>query len=244
MKKKNRIGEIAESIAGFIMILIIYKFVKNPDNIINFKSNGSMLAKQLLEFGIGIIAISFIIRFVKYYRKKQFYLKSGISEIDKFSGIEFENLLAIYFKELGYKVKMTPITNDYGADLVLHKDKECVVVQAKRYNSKVGIAAIQQIIAAKGYYKADRSIVATNNYYTKQALNLAKECQVELIDRDKLIKIMASVNGKEKIEDAEKIICSKCGAVMIKKKGKYGEFWGCSNYPNCKNIINIKRRDV
>lgn len=40
------------------------------------------------------------------------------------------------------------------------------------------------------------------------------------------------------------IICPKCGAVMVKRraaKGPYAgnEFWGCSNYPNCKCIINI-----
>ena len=40
------------------------------------------------------------------------------------------------------------------------------------------------------------------------------------------------------------IICPKCGAVMVKRraaKGPYAgnEFWGCSNYPNCKGIINI-----
>lgn len=30
--------------------------------------------------------------------------------------------------------------------------------------------------------------------------------------------------------------CSKCGAKMSLKAGKYGDFWGCSNYPECKNI--------
>ena len=24
------------------------------------------------------------------------------------------------------------------------------------------------------------------------------------------------------------------------RKGKFGEFWGCSNYPNCKNTFNIR----
>ena len=28
--------------------------------------------------------------------------------------------------------------------------------------------------------------------------------------------------------------CPKCKAPMVKRKGKYGEFWGCSNYARTK----------
>jgi DNA topoisomerase-1 len=35
--------------------------------------------------------------------------------------------------------------------------------------------------------------------------------------------------------------CEKCGSEMTVKKGKYGYFKGCSNYPKCKNIKNIKQ---
>ncbi len=29
-------------------------------------------------------------------------------------------------------------------------------------------------------------------------------------------------------------ICPKCGGKLILRKGKFGSFWGCSNYPKCK----------
>ncbi len=32
----------------------------------------------------------------------------------------------------------------------------------------------------------------------------------------------------------DNLICEKCGAKLITRKGKYGDFYGCSNYPNCK----------
>ncbi len=35
-------------------------------------------------------------------------------------------------------------------------------------------------------------------------------------------------------------VCEKCGNKMVVRKGKFGEFLGCSNYPNCKNIISLK----
>ena len=28
--------------------------------------------------------------------------------------------------------------------------------------------------------------------------------------------------------------CPKCGGNIVERRGKYGNFWGCSNYPNCR----------
>ena len=32
--------------------------------------------------------------------------------------------------------------------------------------------------------------------------------------------------------------CPKCGNLLVKRCGKYGEFWGCSSYPDCKYTKN------
>lgn len=29
-------------------------------------------------------------------------------------------------------------------------------------------------------------------------------------------------------------VCPKCGNILKKRNGKYGEFWGCASYPDCK----------
>jgi len=33
--------------------------------------------------------------------------------------------------------------------------------------------------------------------------------------------------------------CPKCGNVLKKRNGKFGEFWGCSGYPDCKYTRNV-----
>lgn len=42
------------------------------------------------------------------------------------------------------------------------------------------------------------------------------------------------------------VICEKCGALMVRKTGKYGKFLACSNYPECSNIKseNVEVSDV
>ena len=38
--------------------------------------------------------------------------------------------------------------------------------------------------------------------------------------------------------------CDKCGAPMIIKSGRYGNYYACSNYPNCKNIKPVNEKTV
>lgn len=49
---------------------------------------------------------------------------------------------------------------------------------------------------------------------------------------------MALKNISAKV-DTTKMQCQKCGSKMKYRKGKYGVFLGCSNYPGCKNTENV-----
>ena len=40
------------------------------------------------------------------------------------------------------------------------------------------------------------------------------------------------------------VICSKCGAPMFVNSGKYGNYYSCSNYPNCQNIKPVNEKTV
>ena len=39
------------------------------------------------------------------------------------------------------------------------------------------------------------------------------------------------------------IACEKCGAMMVVKWGRNGEFLACPHYPDCKNTKNFKRNE-
>ncbi len=38
------------------------------------------------------------------------------------------------------------------------------------------------------------------------------------------------------------IVCDKCGKPMVLRRSRYGEFYGCSGYPECKNIKSIAKK--
>nr|WP_240516936.1 restriction endonuclease [Bacillus pseudomycoides] len=176
--------------------------------------------------------------------------KSGIRFIDKMDGHQFEIYLKALFHELGYKSEVTKQSCDFGVDLVF-KGKNRIVIQAKRYGIKnrVGIKAVQEIYAGKTYYKGDEAWVITNSFYTKQAEELAKACNVKLINRLELLELINKVNPEQKAEDIYKDVepkgrkCPLCKQeLVVRTSKKNGEkFFGCSQFPSCKHTEPINK---
>jgi hypothetical protein len=109
-------------------------------------------------------------------------------EIDKLNfdnisnGYEFEHYLKNVFCKLGYESMVTKASNDQGADLIIEKQGIRTVVQAKYYTNPVGNKAIQEVVSAIAFYKANKGMVVTNSTYTKSAIELAEANNIELID--------------------------------------------------------------
>ena len=61
------------------------------------------------------------------------------------------------------------------------------------------------------------------------------DCHINKRIYDCLIKEMENPS-----EAAKKVkVCPRCGNIMKKRSGIYGDFWGCASYPDCKYTINI-----
>lgn len=75
-------------------------------------------------------------------------------------------------------------SGDFGADITARGFLMTkIVVQCKHYSKPVGVRAVQEVNAARQYYRASRAAVATSSTFTKQAKELAKRCGVELWER-------------------------------------------------------------
>ncbi len=137
---------------------------------------------------ILVISAQIIFAVARKFSSRARLLSASEATIYNMDGVEFENCCIEHFRKLGYQASPTATSGDYGADIVLKKGGIKTVVQCKRYKGKVGVAAVQEVIGAKGYYKADNAMVVTNSYFTPNAVELAKANNVELWDRNKLVK--------------------------------------------------------
>ncbi len=115
---------------------------------------------------------------------------TGLPAIEAMDPLTFEKYLEALFVGLGYKVEKTRAVGDNETELLADHKGVRTVVQAKRYQNKVGVKAIEEAAAARGYYSGSRAIVVTNNYFTPQAIRAAQLNAVELWNRDALIRAM------------------------------------------------------
>ncbi|WP_371398828.1 restriction endonuclease [Bacillus pseudomycoides] len=190
----------------------------------------------------------FVHRTIQEIRVLKRMAKSDIQFIDKMDGFQFEVYLKALFRELGYRPEVTKRSCDYGVDVIL-KGRNRIVIQAKRYGIKnrVGIRAVQEVYAGKAYYKADEAWIVTNSFYTKQAEELAKACQVKLIDRFELQNLINKVNPEQKAEavyeqvDPAERKCPVCKNQLVIRYSKKNDnkFFGCSQFPSCTHTERI-----
>lgn len=139
-------------------------------------------------------------RFVLEWRKKQAQIKKekmnySFEEIDKMTGIQFEYFVKRLLQKNGYEdVQITKASGDEGVDLTAIHNGKKIAVQCKRYKNKITNKAIQEVFSGKHVYKCDEAYVITNSYFTDNAILLAKNHKVKLINRDQLFDLLEKAN--------------------------------------------------
>lgn len=100
------------------------------------------------------------------------------------TGEDYENYIIKELREIGYKAYGTKKSGDQGADIIINLNEYFrIIAQCKYYSSPVGNTPVQEIIAAKEYYRANYCIAVTNQTFTQGAISLAYVNNVKLIDK-------------------------------------------------------------
>lgn len=202
---------------------------------------------SLIVFFLPLL-IKKILGFLKERNMLRKLAQSGIKDIDRMDGHQFEVYLKALLKELGYKSIVTGNSHDFGADLIVKKNGKKISIQAKRYKhkSRVRLDSIQQVYASKPFYKTNECWVITNSFFTKSAVKLAKACNVKLYDRYALATLINQSKATVKPNyilntiKPEERKCPLCSGKLEQRQSKKGNlFMGCSNYPKCKHTESV-----
>ncbi|WP_059040661.1 restriction endonuclease [Paenibacillus rubinfantis] len=232
-RRRKKDDPVAELLTGLLFLASIGMYLLTKS-----------AAAAIITF-VLVLAIIIAVRMILNQQREERLRRSGIYDIDKMDGRQFELYLGLLFKALGYKTEVTRLAGDYGADLVIEKNGVRTVVQAKCYSKNVGIDAVQQVQASKAHYKAAQAWVVTNRGFTEAAENLAKSNGVTLIGRERLIELMLNMNPATKPKanevaaaaEATGKTCPRCGKPLVLRKGPKGEFHGCSAFPKCRYTL-------
>lgn len=111
----------------------------------------------------------------------------SMPDFSNMNGYKFESWCAALLTINDFSnVTVTQGSGDHGADILAEKDDISYAFQCKYYSGTVGNKAVQEVYAAKTYYKRDIAVVMTNSYFTRPAQEEAAKIHVKLWDKDKL----------------------------------------------------------
>lgn len=189
-----------------------------------------------IAFFVVIIIIAIWRRKIRFKRVRGFLSdRELIQWLRGMHPSEFEKYIADLFSKLGYKTNITGGGYDRGVDVVAEKDGLKYFIQCKKYiTSIVGVNELRDFYGAIADHLAQaKSYFITTNKFTLEAERFAEDKPIELIDGYKLVKYIRLAEKETKsVAKLEK--CPQCDGNLVERKGKYGKFYGCSNYPKCK----------
>jgi len=123
--------------------------------------------------------------------------------------------------------------------VIAEKDGVKHYIQCKKYFSKhqVGSPEVREFWGAVAHHLGNgEGWFITTNKFTPEVEDFAEDKPIVLINQFDLVKYIhraenKGFDSKPQIEVNSK--CPECGGVLVERDGKFGKFFGCSNYPKC-----------
>lgn len=125
---------------------------------------GPLLALMLWRFAAGAVsgALTSSVR------------EDAAGRAQEMSGTEFEDYVARVARSCGLPVIMTPLSGDWGVDLIVGRRPDRLAIQCKRVSRPVGPAAVQEVVAGAPMQDCAGTMVVTNHDFTAAARRLAE----------------------------------------------------------------------
>ncbi|MDE2899600.1 MAG: restriction endonuclease [Chloroflexota bacterium] len=152
------------------------------------------------------------------------------------SGPEFERELGTVYRRLGYSVQSTAGSGDGGVDLILRKNGKTTVVQCKSHQAPVGPAIARELYGAMFDFRADRAILACTGGFTRGVVDFVRGKPITLLSASELVRLARGFEDNSLAETSGPPICPVvgCGKRMVAREGRYGRFWSCPRFPQCR----------
>lgn len=173
----------------------------------------------------------------------------------------FEVLCRSYFSAKGFDARLTGKGADGGVDVVLERvldsgKKHKVYVQCKAWsNQKVGVKAVRELYGVMAADSVKVGIFVTSSSFTEDAKQFAEGKRLHLIAGPRLLEMVKKLpeDKQQKLKDElftgdyKTPTCPACDTKMVlrtssKGKNKGEQFWGCSSFPKCRQMLHAKKQ--
>ena len=164
----------------------------------------------------------------------------------------FEQLCVAYFEALGFRAEVASPAPGGGVDITLFEqgaERPSTLVQCQPWNAyRVGIKPVRGLLGAMLSGNFGQGVMVTSGKFTQEARDFARKEKISLIDGAELLVKFADLPPEKAVGllrfatqgDFQTPTCPTCALKMIPRKSTtHGrKFWGCRNYPSCKQTFS------
>lgn len=161
----------------------------------------------------------------------------------------FEDLCDEYSKTKGMRTQTTRLGADGGIDIRIYRETgdPMGVIQCKAWKKDIGVKLIRELAGVMAHEKVKNGVFITTSSFTPDATVFAAANGIILLDGKEFLNAIKTLPASDQEHlltfatsgDYTTPTCAKCGVKMVLKNG-YSEFWGCPNYPRCRETIRIR----
>lgn len=176
--------------------------------------------------------------------------------LSKLEWKRFEEVVAAYTREIGYRAKTTRIGADGGVDIEVFETggaTPIMVIQCKAWDAyKVGVKPLRELYGVMAANKIGNGAFFTTGEFTTEALAFADGKHLDLVDGQEFVSRLHSLT----VEQQDRLValatagdyttpsCPSCDVKMVLRTAKSGpnagsEFWGCPRYPHCRQTFRV-----
>lgn len=169
----------------------------------------------------------------------------------------FEDVCQKFYKMKGFRSETTPLGPDGGIDIRLYSNDSGIptsIVQCKAWGDKlVGVKPVRELLGVITHEKIPKGFFMASGDFSDDAKQFAQTNPITLITGEMLVTMIKRLPEADQqvllafaIEgDYTTPTCPSCGIKMRRVPGTGGrsDFWGCHNYPRCRQKIGMRAAD-
>jgi restriction system protein len=205
-----------------------------------------------LAWAVGVAAVGLAALIDAMARARRLGRQRALRDLAALSWQQLEEVIADAFRRHGYRVREVGGRGraDGGVDVLLVRDGETTVVQAKHWRrDRVGAQLVRELYGVQRAMQAERTMFVVMESYTADARQFAAQVGMTLVDGEELLRIIGTGLRGGALELPQPAViaaplCPACGAVMVRRTARQGpyaghRFWGCSTFPECRGMVAI-----
>ena len=167
----------------------------------------------------------------------------------------FEDLCCAYYEAKGISARTTPLGPDGGIDIHLFQDDPqpmvaTSVVQCKAWaTQRVGIKPLRELLGVMAAERIGKGFFMTVGSYTDEAKAFAQKNGIIPLDGKLILAMLKRLppDAQQRLlntatdGDYTTPTCVSCGVKMVARNSQRGAFWGCRNFPRCRQKLTMRR---